>query len=95
MYKEQLLARLNDRTATIGIVGLGYVGLPLAVAFAEDDFNVIGLDVNPQKVATLNGAVSYIPDIPTEQIVPLVRSGKLRATISYADLQAADAGRRR
>ncbi len=90
MYKEQLLGRLVTRTATIGIVGLGYVGLPLAVAFAEEGFQVIGLDLNPEKVTTLNGAVSYIPDIPTEQIAPLVRSGKLRATTSYGDLSAVD-----
>ncbi len=91
MYKDDLLQRLNQRTATIGIVGLGYVGLPLAVAFAEEGFNVIGLDLNAEKVAILNGGSSYIPDIATEQLAPLVQSGKLRATTSYSDLGAADA----
>jgi UDP-N-acetyl-D-glucosamine dehydrogenase len=91
MYKQQLIDKLSNKTATIGIIGLGYVGLPLAVAFAEVGFNVIGLDLSTEKVATLNGAESYIPDIPTSQLAPLVKAGKLRATTSYADLHAVDA----
>src|SRR5690606_17631408 len=82
---------LNQREATIGIVGLGYVGLPLAVEFAEVGFSVIGLDVSPEKVALLNGGESYIPDIPTERVRPLVESGKLCATTHYTDLRQADA----
>jgi UDP-N-acetyl-D-glucosamine dehydrogenase len=91
MYKQQLLERLNARTATIGIVGLGYVGLPLAVAFAEAGFNVIGLDLDSRKTDALNGGVSYIPDIPSEKVAPLTASGKLKATTQYADLGKADA----
>ncbi len=91
MYKEQLLAHFDDRTATIGIIGLGYVGLPLAVAFAEQGFSVIGLDVSADKVASLNRGESYVPDIPSAQLAPLVKSGKLHATTNYADLSAADA----
>jgi UDP-N-acetyl-D-glucosamine dehydrogenase len=91
MYKQQLLDRLANRTAKISIVGLGYVGLPLAVAFAEAGFEVIGLDLDQKKVESLNGGVSYIPDIPTAQVAPLVKSGKLRATTSYDDLREADA----
>ncbi len=85
-----LLRRLNERTATVGIVGLGYVGLPLAVAFAEAGFTAIGLDLNTAKVASLNAGISYIPDIPSEKLTPLVQSGKLCATTQYADLRAAD-----
>ncbi len=91
MYKEQLLQRLGERTATIGIIGLGYVGLPLAVAFAEEGYNVIGLDLDTNKVTHLNNGSSYIPDIPTAQLAPLVASGKLRATADYAEMSAADA----
>jgi UDP-N-acetyl-D-glucosamine dehydrogenase len=91
MYKDQLLSRLSDRTAKIGIIGLGYVGLPLAVAFAEVGFDVIGLDVSADKVNQLNGGTSYIPDIPTPQLGPLVKSGKLRATTNYDDLRTVDA----
>jgi UDP-N-acetyl-D-glucosamine dehydrogenase len=91
MYKAQLLSRLNDRTARIGIIGLGYVGLPLAVAFAKAGFSVTGLDVSAEKVAALNSGRSYIPDISTEQLAPLTKSGKLRATTNYADLREVDA----
>ncbi|MCK6577614.1 MAG: nucleotide sugar dehydrogenase [Anaerolineae bacterium] len=89
--KQRLIDLLNNRTATVGIVGLGYVGLPLAVEFAEVGFNVIGVDVTAAKVELLNSGVSYIPDISTERLRPLVESGKLRATTDYADLRQADA----
>jgi UDP-N-acetyl-D-glucosamine dehydrogenase len=89
-YHQQLLQRLNGRTATVGIIGLGYVGLPLAVEFAEAGFNVIGLDLDASKVNQLNSGESYIIDIPTERMAPLVKAGKLRATTQYADLGAAD-----
>ncbi len=88
--KAGLLQRLTNHQATIGIVGMGYVGLPLAVAFAEVGFNVIGLDLNAEKVASLNNAISYIPDIPSKTLAPLVAAGKLRATTQYADLVRAD-----
>jgi UDP-N-acetyl-D-glucosamine dehydrogenase len=70
---------------------MGYVGLPLAVAFAEIGFTVIGLDLNAEKVSSLNAGNSYIPDIPSTTLAPLVAAGKLRATTQYADLQSADA----
>jgi UDP-N-acetyl-D-glucosamine dehydrogenase len=89
-HKQTLLDRLASREARVGIVGLGYVGLPLAVEFAEAGFNVIGLDVSPSKVEQLNRGESYIPDIPTSRIKPLVASGKLCATTSYDNLRTAD-----
>lgn len=89
--KQTLLNRLDHREAQIGIIGLGYVGLPLAVEFAEAGFTVIGLDVNPQKVAQLNRGESYIPDIPTERLKPLVERQKLCATTDYDDLRQTDA----
>ena len=89
--KQELVERLNNRQALIAVVGLGYVGLPLAVAFAEAGFAVIGLDVDAAKVAQLNRGSSYIPDVPTERVAPLVAAGRLRATTDYADLRAADA----
>ncbi|MGB7341935.1 MAG: nucleotide sugar dehydrogenase [Phototrophicaceae bacterium] len=90
-FKTDLLSAIETRTATIGIVGMGYVGLPLAVEFAEAGFSVIALDVNADKVATLNQGVSYIEDITSEQVAHLVNAGKLRATTSYDDLRAVDA----
>ena len=88
--KQQLLDRLASREARVGIVGLGYVGLPLAVAFAEEGFHVIGVDVSADKVDRLNSGVSYIADIPTEQIKPLVESGHLVASTRYEDLAEVD-----
>ncbi|MGN6200894.1 MAG: nucleotide sugar dehydrogenase [Solirubrobacterales bacterium] len=73
----------------IGIIGLGYVGLPLAVAFAEEGCEVVGLDVDASKVEALNGGRSYIEDVPSESLAPL--GEKLRATGDYADLAACDA----
>jgi UDP-N-acetyl-D-glucosamine dehydrogenase len=89
-FKSSLLDRLASRQARISVVGLGYVGLPLAVEFAAAGFNVIGLDVNAEKVASLNRGESYIPDIPTERLKPLVESGRLCATTDYADLRQVD-----
>jgi UDP-N-acetyl-D-glucosamine dehydrogenase len=73
----------------IGIIGLGYVGLPLAVAFAESGCEVVGLDVDPSKVEALNGGRSYIEDVPSSALEPL--GGRLRATTEYAELAACDA----
>src|SRR5262245_14621821 len=88
--KQELLKRLNNRSAIVSVVGLGYVGLPLAVEFAEAGFKVIGLDLSEWKVAQLNKGESYIPDIPTSRLKKLVESGHLRATTSYEELRAAD-----
>ena len=73
----------------IGIIGLGYVGLPLAVAFAEAGCDVVGLDLDSKKVEGLNGGRSYIEDVPSEALAPL--AGKLRATSDYEDLAECDA----
>ncbi len=89
-YKQQLLDRLHNRTAKIGVIGMGYVGLPLAVEFAKAGYTVVGLDVLPDKVAMLNAGESYIPDVSTEELAPLVENGKLRATDTYDDLRDAD-----
>lgn len=90
-YADQLLSRLNDRTATIGIVGLGYVGLPLAVAFAEEGFNVIGYEVSAAKAEAINRGESYVGDIPSEQLERVVGAGKLHATTDREKLRAANA----
>ena len=89
--KEDLLKRLRQREALVGVIGMGYVGLPLAVEFAESGFRVIGMDVSETKVNLLNQGKSYIPDIPTDRIKPLVESGHLSGTTSYQDLAQVDA----
>lgn len=88
--KQQLLDRISRREAVVGVVGLGYVGLPLAVEFAESGFSVIGLDVHSGKVDSINRGESYIGDISSEQVKKLVDAGKLMATTDYADLKRAD-----
>ncbi len=89
--KERILARIANREARLGIVGLGYVGLPLAVAFAQEGFTVIGVDVDPGKVSSLSHGESYIEDIPSAVLEPLVKAGLIRATTDYADLSEVDA----
>jgi UDP-N-acetyl-D-glucosamine dehydrogenase len=89
--KESLLKSIHDHTATIGILGLGYVGLPLAAAFGEAGFQVIGIDPDPRKVNRLSQGESYIHDISTEQITGLVRSGKFSPTTDFSALRNCDA----
>ena len=64
--KETLIKKLQDKSAKIGILGMGYVGMPLAVVFAEAGFNVLGIDPDQRKVDTFNKGISYIQDVPTE-----------------------------
>jgi UDP-N-acetyl-D-glucosamine dehydrogenase len=89
--KQALLTKIHDRTAVVGLIGLGYVGLPLAVEFAKAGFKVIGVDVDPRKVDAVNAGRSYIPDVKSEDVAALWAAGKLEATTDYAALQFADA----
>jgi UDP-N-acetyl-D-glucosamine dehydrogenase len=76
--------RFADGSAVLGVVGLGYVGLPLVVEMAKAGFRVIGFDVSDEKVALVNAGESYIPDVPTAELGPLVSSGLLQATTDFA-----------
>jgi UDP-N-acetyl-D-glucosamine dehydrogenase len=76
--------KIRTRTARVGIVGLGYVGLPLAVEFAKAGFTVTGIDISEEKTRLVNAGESYIGDIPTSTLKPLVESGKLRATTDFS-----------
>jgi UDP-N-acetyl-D-glucosamine dehydrogenase len=89
--KAELLKKIASGEARIGIIGLGYVGLPLAVAFAQKGFHVTGIDVNSQKVAAVNGGRSYVEDVPDEELAPLVAAGLIKASGDYADLAAVHA----
>lgn len=89
--KKSLINKFQNHQARIGIVGLGYVGLPLAVAFAEQGFEVVAVDIDPSKVQSINTGQSYIADVPSAQLEPLVRDGLLRASADYAQLAAVDA----
>ena len=76
---------------TVAIIGLGYVGLPLAVAFGRAGLPVLGVDVSRSKVDELNAGRSYIPDVPASDIATLVKQNLLRATTDYAVVREADA----
>lgn len=89
--RQQLENKLQNRTAKIAIIGMGYVGLPLAVVFAEAGFDVIGIDPIEEKMDALNRGESYIMDIPTEQLKRLVDAGKLKGTKDYSVLANIDA----
>ena len=86
-----MIEKLRRREARVGIIGLGYVGLPLAVLFAEAGYHVIGIDVDGRKVDALNRGESYIEDVPAEAIRPLVAKGLLKATTNFAALREIDA----
>ena len=89
--KEKLLQKFQDRTARIGVVGIGYVGLPLAVVFAEAGFTVVGVDPNAEKVAAVNNGESHILDIEPERLKALIDAGLLSASTDYASLSQVDA----
>ncbi len=91
IMKKVLLEKFTKCSAQVGILGLGYVGLPLAAAFAQAGLNVIGVDPAPRKAELINQGVSYIPDVPTEQVALLVKMGKLRATTDFSVLRDVDA----
>src|SRR5450432_752633 len=81
---EVLAEKIRSRRARVGIVGLGYVGLPLAVEFAKAGFTVTGIDISEEKTRRVNAGDSYIGDIPSATLAPLVESGKLRATADFS-----------
>ncbi len=85
-----LLERFSKREAKVGIIGLGYVGLPLAVILAEAGYRVIGIDNNSEKIEQINQGESYIEDIPSEQISQLVTQGRLVASNCFDALQDVD-----
>ena len=97
--KAQLHARILDHSAVVAVIGLGYVGLPLAVAFAERGFAVAGIDVDSRKVEALRCGRSYVQDIPAERLAPLLagagddaglRPGTLTTSTDYALLERCD-----
>jgi UDP-N-acetyl-D-glucosamine dehydrogenase len=87
---NELLKKIESKQASVGIVGLGYVGLPLAVEFAHAGFQVTGIDIDATKVETLNRGESYIQDIPTSVLGPLVKAGKIKATTDFGVVAGLD-----
>jgi UDP-N-acetyl-D-glucosamine dehydrogenase len=89
-YASILAEKIAARTAVVGVIGLGYVGLPLAVDFARAGFSVVAVDLDRSKVDAIRSGTSYILDVRSEDVAEAVKSGKLKATTDYADLQRAD-----
>jgi UDP-N-acetyl-D-glucosamine dehydrogenase len=83
-HLKSLLNKIESRKARAGVVGLGYVGLPLAVELAHAGFSVVGIDVQQSKVDSINNGESYVQDVPTSVLKPLVDEGKIRATTDFA-----------
>jgi UDP-N-acetyl-D-glucosamine dehydrogenase len=82
--------KIETRTARVGIIGLGYVGLPLAVEFAHAGFTVTGIEINESKAARLNAGDSYVGDVPASAVEPLVTDGKFRATTDFSAVRDLD-----
>jgi UDP-N-acetyl-D-glucosamine dehydrogenase len=87
----ELLARIEAGTARVGTIGLGYVGLPLSVEFAAAGLGVVGFDLSAEKVAALGRGESYVGDVASERLAPLVAAGRLEATTDFSRLSDCDA----
>lgn len=83
-HAESLLQKIRSRQARVGVVGLGYVGLPLAVEFAKAGFHVTGIDVSAPKVDAINAGRSYVHDVPSSDVRSLVDQGLLHATTEFS-----------
>ncbi len=88
---KNLLAKIDDQTAVVAIIGLGYVGLPIALLFAERSFRTIGFDVDPAKVERLNRGEGYIKHLDEARIARAVATGAFEATTDFGRLATADA----
>jgi UDP-N-acetyl-D-glucosamine dehydrogenase len=87
---QTLCEKIRTKTAQVGIVGLGYVGLPLAVEFAKAGFHVTGIDLSTGKVDKVNQGISYIQDVPTAELAELVQKGMLKATTDFSVVEKLD-----
>jgi UDP-N-acetyl-D-glucosamine dehydrogenase len=85
-----LLSRIQNKSASVGIAGLGYVGLPLAVEFAKAGFKVSGVDLSPERIEILKNGQSYVLDVSSEEIGRVLRSGSFTISTSYGSLREAD-----
>src|SRR5437588_6237758 len=91
MIKDELINLIRDKRARVGVIGLGYVGLPLATEFASKAFNAMGFEVDANKVEQINSGKSYIGDVAPESIKEAVDAGRLKATTDFDHLKDCDA----
>ncbi len=87
---QQLIQKAKDRTAVVGIVGLGYVGLPLAMEMAEAGYTVLGFDISRRVVDKLNGGESHVQDVPSSRLATFIKSGKFSATTDLGRMKEPD-----
>ena len=90
VLKDELLQKINNKTAKVGVVGLGYVGLPLAVEKANAGYQTIGFDVQDQKVEMVNKGQNYIGDVVDAELKELTEKGLLRATTDFSFIKDVD-----
>jgi UDP-N-acetyl-D-glucosamine dehydrogenase len=88
--QRALERRIRNRSAKLGVIGLGYVGLPLAIEMAAKGFRVTGIDIDGGKVESVNAGLSYVLDVPNESLFSMVANGALRATQSFAAVESLD-----
>ena len=86
-----LETKIRDRSARLGVIGLGYAGLPLAVEMAHQGYQVTGIDIDGHRVDSVNSGISYIPDLAEKVLFELVTKGRIRATQSFSAVEALDA----
>ena len=89
-YEQLLRTKAESRTALIGVVGLGYVGLPLAIEMAEAGYAVLGFDVSPRVVDLVNAGTSHVQDVPSARLKKFVAAGKVSATTDLSRMREPD-----
>ena len=87
----ELVRKIQNRAARLGVIGLGYVGLTLAAEMAKEGFEVTGIDIDRKKVDSVNSGISYVLDVPSETLLPLVTQKRIKATQSLAAIENLDA----
>src|SRR5437867_3247723 len=87
---KELAKKIHDRTARVGVIGLGYVGLPLGVEMAKQGFQFTGIDIDREKVDSVNAGISHILDVPNETLLSLVAQRRIKATQSLAAVENLD-----
>jgi UDP-N-acetyl-D-glucosamine dehydrogenase len=88
--QQELENKIRDRSAKVGVIGLGYVGLPLAVEMAQQGFRVTGIDIDGSKVESVNAGISYVSGLSNESLLNAIDNGTIRATQSFAAVESLD-----
>src|SRR2546423_12087019 len=91
MIKNEIINSINEKRARVGVIGLGYVGLPLVTEFARSGFQATGFEVDEVKAKKINSGESYIGDVASSEVKELIDNGRLHATTNFDELKACDA----